>query len=85
MFNPFDILNYPWKDIQTSLTPLLKGIWWLGIIAWIGGLSERITTSYISDYNINASELSLIVIATLIAIGWLSFGLLFHSLKQSDR
>lgn len=85
MFNPFDIPNYPWKYIQTSLTPLLKGIWWLGIGAWVGGLTERITTSYTSNNNINANELGLIVIATLIALGWLSFGLLFQSREKCNR
>jgi hypothetical protein len=85
MLNPFDILNYPWKDIQITLTPLLKGIWWLGIGAWVGGLSERTISSYTSNQSFNATEIGLITIALIMALCWLSFGLLFHSINQSKR
>ena len=82
---PFNISKYPWTEIQITLTPILKGIWWLGIGAWVGGLSERIITSYTSNQSFNATEIGLIIIALIMALCWLSFGLLFHSINQSNR
>jgi hypothetical protein len=82
---PFNISKYPWTEIQITLTPILKGIWWLGIGAWVGGLSERIITSYTSNQSFNATEIGLIIIALIMALCWLFFGLLFHSINQSNR
>ena len=82
---PFNISKYPWAEIQITLTPILKGIWWLGIGAWVGGLSERTISSYTSNQSFSAIEIGLIIIALIMTLCWLSFGLLFHSINQSNR
>lgn len=87
MFNPFNLLKYPWNYIRTILNPYIFFLWILGNFAWVWGLSERISSLHSHYGNITpiSKAISIVFIAISVFIVWLLLGLQFIPQNKESK
>lgn len=63
------MVNSASSKLLPSVEPVRRGLWFIGMSAWIFGIADRSIAAF-ADGHLAATELVQLSIASLVALGW---------------